>query len=116
MKYLIPEKTALIIQDLQNDVITEGGAFAGSGANALIRGTWGAAPAGGITEVMKPANKCNGMTYDDNGDLNICEHSSSTVVRQAPGGTASISSMLPSRGSKYSRISMHSGSHVRLPG
>ena len=27
-------KTALIIQDLQNDVITEGGAFASSGAPA----------------------------------------------------------------------------------
>ena len=102
MKYLIPEKTALIIQDLQNDVITEGGAFAHSGApahaksqnvvenvkalaatarrvgmvvihvhhivedggpgltlnaplfpgekgaNALVRGTWGAAPADGL--------------------------------------------------------------------
>jgi gluconolactonase len=102
MKYLIPEKTALIIQDLQNDVIMEGGAFADSGApahaksqnvvenvkklaesarsvgipvihihyiveqgapglkqnaplfrgvkgaNALVRGTWGAAPAEGL--------------------------------------------------------------------
>jgi len=31
---LKPEKTALIIQDLQNDVISEGGAFASSGAPA----------------------------------------------------------------------------------
>jgi gluconolactonase len=31
---LKPQKTALIIQDLQNDVITEGGAFASSGAPA----------------------------------------------------------------------------------
>src|SRR5579859_6045160 len=31
---LKPGKTALIIQDLQNDVITEGGAFASSGAPA----------------------------------------------------------------------------------
>jgi gluconolactonase len=31
---LQPKKTALIIQDLQNDVITEGGAFASSGAPA----------------------------------------------------------------------------------
>ena len=99
---LQPKKTALIIQDLQNDVITEGGAFADSGApahakkqkivenvraladamrragaaiihvhyiveqgapglklnaplfrgiadsNALVRGTWGAAPADGL--------------------------------------------------------------------
>jgi len=31
---LKPEKTALIIQDLQNDVISDGGAFASSGAPA----------------------------------------------------------------------------------
>ena len=31
---LKPEKTALLIQELQNDVITEGGAFASSGAPA----------------------------------------------------------------------------------
>lgn len=31
---LNPKTTALIIQDLQNDVITEGGAFADSGAPA----------------------------------------------------------------------------------
>src|SRR2546430_10821819 len=99
---LDPQRTALIIQDLQNDVIIEGGAFADSGspqhakdqnvvenvkrladvargkdvavihvhyivepgarglslnaplfngvkdANALVRGTWGAAPADGL--------------------------------------------------------------------
>jgi gluconolactonase len=99
---LNPKKTALIIQDLQNDVISEGGAFASSGApahakqqkvvenvraladamrragaqvihvhyvveqgapglklnaplfrgvaesNALVRGSWGAAPADGV--------------------------------------------------------------------
>jgi gluconolactonase len=99
---LVPKKTALIIQDLQNDVISEGGAFASSGApvhakkqkvvenvraladamrragapvihvhyiveqgapglrlnaplfrgvadsNALVRGSWGAAPADGV--------------------------------------------------------------------
>ena len=32
MKFLISEKTALIIQDLQNDVISKGGAWADSGA------------------------------------------------------------------------------------
>ncbi len=36
----------------------------------------------GIHAAMQPANKCNGMTYD--GDLNriVCEHSTSTVVRE----------------------------------
>src|SRR6516164_5087383 len=86
---LDPKRTALIIQDMQNDVIIEGGAFADSGSpehakeqnviansqkladacraegvpvlqlnaplfegvkdtNALVRGTWGAAPAEGL--------------------------------------------------------------------
>jgi gluconolactonase len=102
MRKIDPKKSALVIQDLQNDVIIEGGAFAGSGApahatkqkvvpnakklaatarekgmpvihvwyvvekgapglkqnaplfqgvkgaNALVRGTWGAAPAKGL--------------------------------------------------------------------
>lgn len=40
----------------------------------------------GITTVMQPANKCNGMTYD--ADLNriVCEHATSTVVREWPDG------------------------------
>src|SRR5919204_634561 len=59
-----PKGSALIIQDLQNDVIGENGAFADSGSpalalnaplfqgvkdtNALVRGTWGAAPVDGL--------------------------------------------------------------------
>ncbi len=40
----------------------------------------------GIHTAMQPANKCNGMTYD--GELNriVCEHSTSTVVREWPDG------------------------------
>jgi gluconolactonase len=81
---LDPGRTALVIQDLQNDIIMEGGAFADSGApahaasqnvvenvkgvaaaapglklnaplfqgvketNALVRGSWGAAPVPGL--------------------------------------------------------------------
>ncbi len=30
---------------------------------------------GGVREVMKPSNKCNGMTYDANLGLVVCEHS-----------------------------------------
>src|SRR6188472_1554877 len=86
---LDPRRSALVIQDMQNDVIIEGGAFADSGApahaiaqnavanvaelaaacraagapglrqnaplfqgvkeaNALVRGSWGAAPADGL--------------------------------------------------------------------
>jgi gluconolactonase len=41
---------------------------------------------GGVTEVMKPSNKCNGMTYDADLNLIVCEHSTSTVVRESPDG------------------------------
>jgi sugar lactone lactonase YvrE/nicotinamidase-related amidase len=40
----------------------------------------------GIKEVMRPANKCNGMTYDDKGNLIVCEHATSTLVRERPDG------------------------------
>ncbi|MDD5015252.1 MAG: isochorismatase family protein [Atribacterota bacterium] len=40
----------------------------------------------GIIEVMKPSNKCNGMTYDSNGNLIICEHVTSSVIREFPDG------------------------------
>jgi gluconolactonase len=41
---------------------------------------------GGIQTAMQPANKCNGMTYD--GELNriVCEHSTSSVVRERADG------------------------------
>jgi len=40
----------------------------------------------GVTEVMRPSNKCNGMTYD--ADLNrlVCEHVTSSLVRERPDG------------------------------
>ena len=40
----------------------------------------------GVKEVMKPSNKCNGMTYDADGNLIVCEHVTSTVVRESPDG------------------------------
>ena len=43
----------------------------------------------GITEVAKPSNKGNGMTYDANGKLLVCEHSTSSVVQMDPDGTGS---------------------------
>ena len=36
---------------------------------------------GGIVEVMQPANKCNGMTFDADLRLIVCEHWTSQVVR-----------------------------------
>jgi gluconolactonase len=41
----------------------------------------------GITEIAHPSNKGNGMIYDAEGRLIICEHSTSSVVRQRPDGS-----------------------------
>jgi gluconolactonase len=52
---------------------------------ADIRRRW--SEADGISEVRNPSNKCNGMTYDADGNLYVCEHATSTLVREAPDGT-----------------------------
>jgi gluconolactonase len=41
----------------------------------------------GVTEVMNPSNKGNGMVYDAQGRLLVCEHSTSSLVREHPDGT-----------------------------
>lgn len=43
--------------------------------------------AGGVEVVLDPSNKCNGMTYDASGNLIVCEHVTSSVVRERPDGT-----------------------------
>jgi gluconolactonase len=50
-----------------------------------VRRKW--TPDGGVQEVMRPANKCNGMTYDADLNLLVCEHVTSSVVRERPDGT-----------------------------
>lgn len=42
---------------------------------------------GGVEEVMRPSNKCNGMVYDAEGKLLVCEHATSSLVREHPDGT-----------------------------
>ena len=44
----------------------------------------------GIREVMRPANKCNGMTYDAELNLIVCEHATSTLVRERPDGRREV--------------------------
>jgi gluconolactonase len=39
----------------------------------------------GVREVMRPSNKCNGMTYDAELALVICEHATSSLVRERDG-------------------------------
>ena len=46
--------------------------------------------AGGVREVMRPANKCNGMTYDADLNLIICEHATSSLVRLSPDGRREV--------------------------
>jgi gluconolactonase len=46
----------------------------------------------GVREVMKPSNKCNGMTYDANLGLIVCEHATSSLVREAGGRREVIAS------------------------
>jgi gluconolactonase len=41
----------------------------------------------GVEEVMRPSNKCNGMVYDAAGNLLVCEHVTSSLVRERPDGT-----------------------------
>ena len=40
----------------------------------------------GVTEVANPSNKGNGMTYDAEGRLLLCEHTTSSLVRMDPDG------------------------------
>jgi gluconolactonase len=50
-----------------------------------VRRRWDAG--GGVREAMRPSNKCNGMTYDADLALIVCEHSTSSVVRERPDGS-----------------------------
>src|SRR5580658_2137280 len=47
---------------------------------------------GGVREAMKPSNKCNGMTYDADLGLIVCEHATSTLVRERDGRRETIAS------------------------
>lgn len=42
---------------------------------------------GGVEVIRSPSNKCNGMTYGADGNLYVCEHTTSSVVRERPDGT-----------------------------
>jgi len=41
---------------------------------------------GGVEEVMRPSNKCNGLVYDAEGNLLVCEHVTSSLVKETPDG------------------------------
>lgn len=50
----------------------------------------------GVREVMRPSNKGNGMTFDLDGRLLVCEHVTSSLVRMDPDGTGSGREVLAS--------------------
>lgn len=53
-----------------------------------VRRRW--SPADGVSEAMRPSNKCNGMTLDGKGNLLVCEHSTSRVMRETPAGEREV--------------------------
>jgi gluconolactonase len=61
---------------------------------ADIRRRW--SEDGGVVEVANPSNKGNGMTYDADRRLLVCEHVTSSLVRMDPDGAGSGREVLAS--------------------
>jgi gluconolactonase len=59
-----------------------------------VRRRWDAES--GVSEVAKPSNKGNGMTFDLDGQLIVCEHVTSSVVRIEPDGSGGGRAVLAS--------------------
>src|SRR6266852_4891515 len=51
---------------------------------ADVRRRWDATR--GVAEVKHPSNKCNGMTYDADLNLIVCEHATSSLIRERTDG------------------------------
>lgn len=55
---------------------------------ADVRRKW--TPNGQVAEIMRPSFKGNGMTYDSDLNLLVCEHATSSVTRFAPDGSRTV--------------------------
>ena len=55
---------------------------------ADVRRRWDATR--GVVEVRRPSNKCNGMTYDADLNLIVCEHATSSLIRERPDGRREV--------------------------
>src|SRR5881409_1652576 len=55
---------------------------------ADVRRRWDARR--GVAEVKRPSNKCNGMTYDAELNLIVCEHATSSLIRERPDGRREV--------------------------
>ncbi len=53
-----------------------------------VRRRW--TPGDEVTEIARPSNKGNGMTFDADLNLLVCEHSTSSVVKIAPNGARTV--------------------------
>ena len=53
-----------------------------------VRRRWSARD--GVVEARRQSHKCNGMTYDEAGNLYVCEHETSALVRETPDGARDI--------------------------
>ncbi|MEM1315365.1 MAG: SMP-30/gluconolactonase/LRE family protein, partial [Pseudomonadota bacterium] len=54
---------------------------------ADVRRRW---QAGAVSEVLRPSHKGNGMTYDADLNLLVCEHATSSVARFSPSGQRTV--------------------------
>ena len=70
--------------------VKEGGYLLFSDMPGDVRRKW--SPEGGVVETMRPANKCNGMTLEADGSLLVCEHSTSSLVRETLAGDGTAAS------------------------
>ena len=55
---------------------------------ADVRRRWD--PGRGVAEARRPSNKCNGMTYDAELNLIVCEHATSSLVRERSDGRREV--------------------------
>ena len=55
---------------------------------ADVRRRWDARR--GVSQARRPSNKCNGMTYDADLNLIVCEHATSSLVRERPDGRREV--------------------------
>ena len=55
---------------------------------ADVRRRWDADA--GVSEVRRPSNKCNGMTYDADLNLIVCEHATSRLMRERADGRREV--------------------------
>ena len=70
----------------------------------------------GVVEVKRPANKCNGMTYDAELNLIVCEHATSSLIRERPDGRRDKMRECDREMRSLAALSPVENRHARSPG